>query len=211
MSLHTVHVIPERVGDVPDEAAIERARRELESVPDLSSIEVEHFDGLQLVDAGQRFESVHCPSCGADADAWWADAMDRAWVGTCFDDLSCTTPCCGARTTLHDLVYRGPQGFARFELRAHNHNGQGDFHLAPDGRIIGRRKPGRVAPFVFTGVQIVSPRLIRDWPEGPFSTNVFWDRAIEAGRAYGLVHQGLWSEVNVPGAIARTEALLADG
>ncbi|MEH3120985.1 MAG: nucleotidyltransferase family protein [Sphingomonas phyllosphaerae] len=95
--------------------------------------------------------------------------------------------------------------------RAHNHNGQGDFHLAPDGRIIGRRKPGRVAPFVFTGVQIVSPRLIRDWPEGPFSTNVFWDRAIEAGRAYGLVHQGLWSEVNVPGAIARTEALLADG
>lgn len=95
--------------------------------------------------------------------------------------------------------------------RAHNHGGQGDFHLDAAGRITGRRKPGRVAPFVYTGVQIVSPRLIRDWPEGPFSTNLFWNRAIEAGRAYGLVHQGLWSEVNVPGAIARTEALLADG
>ena len=95
--------------------------------------------------------------------------------------------------------------------RAHNHGGQGDFHLDAAGRITGRRKPGRVAPFVYTGVQIVSPRLIRDWPEGPFSTNLFWDRAIAAGRAYGLVHQGLWSEVNVPGAIARTEAMLADG
>lgn len=95
--------------------------------------------------------------------------------------------------------------------RAHNHGGLGDFHLAADGRIPGRRKAGRVAPFVFTGVQIVSPRLIRDYPAGPFSTNLFWDRAIASGRAFGLVHQGLWSEVNVPAAIGRTEALLADG
>ena len=92
--------------------------------------------------------------------------------------------------------------------RAHNHGGQGDFHLAPDGRISGRRKPGRVAPFVFTGVQILSPRLIRDWPEGPFSTNLFWDRAIADGRAYGLVHQGWWSEVNVPAAVARLLSLI---
>lgn len=95
--------------------------------------------------------------------------------------------------------------------RAHNHGGQGDFHLDAAGRIVGRRKPGRVAPFVYTGLQIMSPRLIRDCPEGPFSTNVFWNRAIEAGRAFGVVHQGLWSEVNVPAAIAKTEALLADG
>ena len=38
--------------------------------------------------------------------------------------------------------------------------------------------------------------MIRDWPEGPFSTNLFWDRAIEAGRAWGAVHQGL--AINVP-------------
>ncbi|MBN8848345.1 MULTISPECIES: nucleotidyltransferase family protein [unclassified Sphingomonas] len=95
--------------------------------------------------------------------------------------------------------------------RAHNHRGQGDFRLAPDGRIVGRRGRGQVAPFVWTGVQIMHPRLIRDWPEGPFSTNLFWDRAIEAGRAYGVVHQGLWFDVGTPGAIKRTEALLADG
>jgi len=93
--------------------------------------------------------------------------------------------------------------------RANNHGGQGDFHLDAQGRITGRRKPGRVAPFVYTGIQILSPRVIADWPEGPFSTMLFWERAIEAGRAYGLVHQGLWFDVGTPGAIKATEALLA--
>jgi len=93
--------------------------------------------------------------------------------------------------------------------RAHNHGGLGDFHLDGNGRITGWRKPGRVAPFVYTGVQIVSPRLIADWPEGPFSTRLFWERAIEAERAYGLVHQGLWFDVGTPGAIKATEAMLA--
>jgi MurNAc alpha-1-phosphate uridylyltransferase len=94
--------------------------------------------------------------------------------------------------------------------RANNHGGQGDFHLDPFGRITGRRKAGRLAPFVFTGVQILSPRVIRDWPEGPFSTNLFWQRAIEAGRAWGVVHQGLWFDVGTPPAIGATEAVLAD-
>jgi MurNAc alpha-1-phosphate uridylyltransferase len=95
--------------------------------------------------------------------------------------------------------------------RAHNHGGQGDFTLSPDGRITSRRKPGRVAPFVYTGVQILSPRVVADWPDGPFSTMLFWERAIAAGRAYGLVHQGLWFDVGTPQAIAATEARIADG
>lgn len=95
--------------------------------------------------------------------------------------------------------------------RAHCHRGQGDFHIDAFGKITRRRAPGRLAPFVYTGVQILSPRVIRDWPEGPFSTNLFWERAIEAGRAYGVVHQGLWFDVGSPPAIAATEAVLADG
>lgn len=95
--------------------------------------------------------------------------------------------------------------------QAQSHRGQGDFHLDARGTIVGRRKPGRLAPFVFTGVQILSPRVIADWPEGAFSTNLFWNRAIEAGRAFGVVHQGLWFDVGTPGAVASTEAILADG
>ncbi|MBD8677518.1 nucleotidyltransferase family protein [Sphingomonas sp. CFBP 13720] len=95
--------------------------------------------------------------------------------------------------------------------QAQSHRGQGDFHLDAHGRITGRRKPGRLAPYVFTGVQILSPRIIADWPEGAFSTNLFWTRAIEAGRAFGAVHQGLWFDVGTPAAIPMTEAVLADG
>ncbi|MGJ3649594.1 nucleotidyltransferase family protein [Sphingomonas sp. GlSt437] len=94
--------------------------------------------------------------------------------------------------------------------RANCHAGQGDFHLDAHGRITGRRRPGRLAPFVWTGVQILSPRLITDAPAGPFSTNVFWDRAIAAGRAFGVVHQGLWFDVGTPGAVSAAEAILAD-
>ncbi|MDQ2893219.1 MAG: nucleotidyltransferase family protein [Pseudomonadota bacterium] len=95
--------------------------------------------------------------------------------------------------------------------RAHNHAGQGDFVVAADGRITGRRGRGRVAPFVYTGIQIIHPRIIADWPEGPFSTMLFWERAIEAGRAYAQVHQGLWFDIGTPGAIAKSEAILAHG
>jgi MurNAc alpha-1-phosphate uridylyltransferase len=94
--------------------------------------------------------------------------------------------------------------------RANGHGGKGDFRIDANGKITERRKPGRMAPFVYTGVQILSPRVIRDWPEGPFSTNLFWNRAIEAGRAWAVVHQGLWFDVGTPQAIGMTEAVLAD-
>src|SRR3546814_6906327 len=47
--------------------------------------------------------------------------------------------------------------------RAHCHRGPGDFHMDDTGRIT-RRRTGRLAPFVFTGVQLISPRLLRDPP-----------------------------------------------
>ena len=91
--------------------------------------------------------------------------------------------------------------------RAFNYQGKGDFHLDPLGRM-SRRRAGRIAPFIYTGIQIVSHRLLRDAPAGPFSTNVLWQRAIEEGRLFGLSHTGLWCEVGDPAAIAPTEALL---
>ncbi|HEU5286188.1 MAG TPA: nucleotidyltransferase family protein, partial [Sphingomicrobium sp.] len=57
---------------------------------------------------------------------------------------------------------------------------------------------------------IVSKALLRDAPEGPFSTNVLWDRAIAEGRCYGAVHQGLWFDVGNPQSIRATEQMLAN-
>ena len=93
---------------------------------------------------------------------------------------------------------------------AHNYRGEGDFHLDPLGKV-SRRSRGRVAPFIYTGIQLVSQRLLRDAPEGPFSTNLLWDRAIAEGRLYGTTFTGEWYEVGDPDAVASTEAALTRG
>jgi MurNAc alpha-1-phosphate uridylyltransferase len=93
---------------------------------------------------------------------------------------------------------------------AHNFRGKGDFSMDSTGRI-SRRRSGRIAPFIFTGIQLVAHRLLRDAPEGPFSTNVLWDRAIEEGRLYGIAFTGQWFEVGTPAAIPATEAALREG
>jgi MurNAc alpha-1-phosphate uridylyltransferase len=92
---------------------------------------------------------------------------------------------------------------------AHNFRGKGDFHMTADGRLT-RRRSGRIAPFIFTGIQLAGHRLLRDAPEGPFSTNLLWDRAIEEDRLHGVAFTGQWFEVGSPNAIAPTEAALRD-
>lgn len=93
---------------------------------------------------------------------------------------------------------------------ARNFTGKGDFHMDGKGRL-SRRRSGRIAPFIFTGIQLVSKRLLREAPEGPFSTNVLWTRAIEEGRLFGTAFTGQWFEVGTPQSIAPTEAVLAGG
>jgi len=95
-------------------------------------------------------------------------------------------------------------------LGAHNFRGKGDFGMDTTGRV-SRRRSGRIAPFIYTGIQLVSHRLLRDAPAGPFSTNVLWDRAIEEGRLYGIAFTGQWFEVGTPEAIPATEAALREG
>lgn len=94
--------------------------------------------------------------------------------------------------------------------RAANHKGKGDFHMDANGRLTLRRS-GRIAPFIYSGIQLVSKRLLRDAPEGPFGTMVLWKRAMEEGRLHGVSHLGLWYEVGTPDAIAPTEEALLHG
>jgi MurNAc alpha-1-phosphate uridylyltransferase len=94
--------------------------------------------------------------------------------------------------------------------RAANHKGKGDFHMDANGRLSLRRS-GRIAPFIYSGIQLVSRRLLRDAPEGPFGTMLLWKRAMEEGRLFGVSHLGLWYEVGSPDAIAPTEDALLHG
>lgn len=87
---------------------------------------------------------------------------------------------------------------------------RGDYNLEPDGRVLRRIEP-KIAPFVFTGIQLLHPRLFDGAPDGPFSLNLLYDRAQEAERLFGLRHDGEWFHVGTPEELAATEALFTGG
>ena len=88
------------------------------------------------------------------------------------------------------------------------YDAQGDFILRPDHRVV-RARGNSGAAYAYPGVQIVHPRLFADAPEGAFSTNIMWDRAIAAGRLFGSVLDGTWIHVGTPQAREEAEAALA--
>ena len=95
--------------------------------------------------------------------------------------------------------------------RAFEHRGKGDFHLDADGRLRRRGPAEDSAPFIYIGAQVVSHRLLRNAPAGPFSTMVLWERAMAEGRLYGAKHAGKGFDVGTPAAIAPAAAALALG
>ena len=134
------------------------------------------------------------PFLCVNADNWWTDEGENAfkrlmsaWDDDIMDVLMLVVP------------------FAD----ANNSQGQGDFDMNDHG-LLSRRKPGQRGAFVWTGIQVLSKRIIVDPPSDVFSTNVFWDRAIAEGRCVGLVHEGLWFDVGYPAAIAATEQKLME-
>jgi MurNAc alpha-1-phosphate uridylyltransferase len=91
---------------------------------------------------------------------------------------------------------------------AMGYEGTGDFVLDAEGHI-GRVKEHYASPYAYPGVQIVHPRLFADAPEGAFSTNVMWDRAIARGRLFGTRLDGVWIHVGTPEARDEAEKFLA--
>lgn len=92
-------------------------------------------------------------------------------------------------------------------FQVHGDVGFGDFALDPWGKPR-RRKEREVAPYLFAGVQLASPALFDGAPDGPFSLNVLWDAAIEAGRLRALVHDGLWFHLSRPSDLSEAETAL---
>lgn len=92
-------------------------------------------------------------------------------------------------------------------VSAHGYDGMGDFLLAPDGSLT-RRPERTMAPYMFAGVQILHPRLFDDVPDGPFSLNLLFDRSIEAGRLFGIAHEGSWFHVGTPEDLEIAEKLV---
>jgi len=87
------------------------------------------------------------------------------------------------------------------------YEGRGDFAMGPDGRLGWRAERG-VVPFVYAGAAILSPALFKEAPQGAFSLNTLFERAIEAGRLFGTRLEGTWMHVGTPAAVAAAEAAI---
>ncbi len=91
---------------------------------------------------------------------------------------------------------------------AYGYEGDGDFRMDPLGRIT-RRGERHLAPYIFTGAQILHPRLFNGAPAGAFSLNVLYDQAIARRRLYGVLHDGKYFHVGTPGDLGIAERYLS--
>jgi MurNAc alpha-1-phosphate uridylyltransferase len=93
-------------------------------------------------------------------------------------------------------------------VTAVGYEGNGDYFLDPVGRP--RRRRGReVAPFLFTGVQLLHRRLFDAVPDPVFSLVRLYDHAEAEERLGAIVHDGEWCHVGTPEGLAATRERLS--
>jgi MurNAc alpha-1-phosphate uridylyltransferase len=90
---------------------------------------------------------------------------------------------------------------------ATGHSGSTDFLVDADGRL--SRAAGDPAGLIYAGAAIVDPAIFAGAQPTKHSLNLYFDRAIAAGRLFGLPMQGSWITVGTPDAIAPAEAAVA--
>ena len=88
------------------------------------------------------------------------------------------------------------------------YDGSGDYFLDTLGTPR-RRAEGEIAPYLFTGIQLLHRRAFDGAPAGRFSLNLIYDRAEAAGRLHAIVHDGEWFHVGTPDGLAATRARLS--
>lgn len=151
----------------------------------------------QLLDQGGGIKKVldllgDDPFFICNTDAFWCDAprsnllpLAQAWDSDAMDAA---------------LLLAPTQGSVGVDW-------EGDFDLAPDGRII--RRPGP-KPYVYAGVGLIKPQLFAHETQDVFKLAPFLFSAAEKGRLFGVVSEGLWLHVGTVAAIAEAEQAISE-
>lgn len=88
------------------------------------------------------------------------------------------------------------------------YEGSGDYFLDPVGTPR-RRTEREIAPFIFTGIQLLHRRLFTGIDAQKFSLKRLYDRAEDSGRLHAIAHDGEWYHVGTPQGLAATRVHLA--
>ena len=92
-------------------------------------------------------------------------------------------------------------------FQVHAETGLGDFAVDQLGKPR-RRREREIVPYIFAGASLMRPELLDGTPDGAFSLNLIWDRAMAAGRIRAVVHDGIWFHLSTPDDLAEAEQVL---
>jgi MurNAc alpha-1-phosphate uridylyltransferase len=158
-------------------------------------IEISHEDALLETGGGVANALPLLGECFfvVNADVFWLDGKEHALarLAATFNPVRMDAVLLFQRTT-----------------NAVGYEGGGDYFLDPLG-VPRRRGEREIAPFLFSGVQLLHRRLFDGVAEPRFSLNLLYDRAQRAGRLTAIVHDGEWYHVGTPEGLAATRARLA--
>jgi hypothetical protein len=117
-----LRVIPTVPAWSPGDAQAAAALQVMQALCPDAHAEIRRYDEVTFIDQGENFEQVRCPRCATALPvAWWGEAMDHAYQNR-FVDLATVTPCCSVATSLNELTYDWPAGFAQLELSVRDPN-----------------------------------------------------------------------------------------
>jgi len=119
MSTHYFRLVPNDPYFVPSEESRHIARTLLnELIPSASEITDEVHDRVTFFDNGEITATViRCPICGTTIEReWWLDSLEGAAKGG-WERHLVRPPCCGSESTINDLCYDPPMGWARYSLQ----------------------------------------------------------------------------------------------
>jgi MurNAc alpha-1-phosphate uridylyltransferase len=92
-------------------------------------------------------------------------------------------------------------------IDAFGYTGVGDFFMNTSGRAI-RRRDTAISQNLFTGIQILHPRIFYDIMPGKFSLNLLYDIAETNNRLYAIIHDGSWYHIGTPKSVIDAESLI---
>ncbi|MEV6785756.1 hypothetical protein [Streptomyces sp. NPDC051098] len=120
MSDNYLTVIPTdpywRPGRDPADRATAALSRMLPDDDARRGLEAKWHDSVEVVDCGANLERISCRHCGGEfASGWWGETVSKCYDEG-FSTLVVTVPCCGVETSLNELVYDWPMGFAQFRI-----------------------------------------------------------------------------------------------
>ena len=159
----------------------------LQNRPDARLFQISHEPHL-LETGGGILKALpllgQAPFCCLNSDMTWLDGatpalerLRRAWREDKMDALLLFTRTATTRS----------------------YHGKGDFLLSPEG-IVGERPDAIISPYLYTGIQILHPRLFANLtedmaPDAPFSITRLYRRAMAQNRLHAILHDGLFFPV----------------